>query len=123
MYIIRHSRMRAIESGLKALTQKQLAQHKIVMPEETKLSDKMGALLSGICDNHGVRPENVLGRCRTVDAVKARQEFFCVLYFKYHYTPGDIGRLMNMDLTSVKHLLGLRKSSPYSHEILRKQFV
>jgi hypothetical protein len=88
-----------------------------------KVEGTFGQLLAGICAKHNVRVEDVLGRGKTQTIVEARKEFICILYFHHNFTAGDIGRLLDMDLTSVKHLLGLRKGSKTPHEVLRKMYA
>lgn len=122
MYTIRHSRIRTIEKGLQALTMAKFVEQPILPPSETKLSQKIGDLLNDVCKRHDALPEQVLGRNRTENVVEARQEFVCRLFFKHHYTPGDVARLLDMDLTSIKHLLGLRKASKHPHDLLRKWY-
>lgn len=122
MYTIRHSRIRNIESGIKTLSVSKFMAQPITPPREIKLSQKIGDLLSAVCERHSALPDQVLGKNRSENVVDARQEFVCRLFFIHHYTPGDIGRLLNMDITSIKHLLGLRKASRHSHELLRKWY-
>lgn len=122
MYTIRHSRIRQIEAGIKSMTVDQFMKQNIIPPKKVELEEKIGDLLNEVCDRHMVRAEDVLGKTKYRHVSEARQEFICLLHFRHKYLTGDIARLLDMDLTSVKHLLGLRSKSRFPYEVLREQF-
>lgn len=123
MYTIRHNRMRSSDANVAANAMKEFVSSPIPKIRLPKVEGTFGELLAKICAKHNVRVEDVLGKGKTQTIVEARKEFICVLYFHHNFTAGDIGRLLDMDLTSVKHLLGLRKGSKTSHEDLRKMYA
>lgn len=77
-------------------------------------------ILQHCSDKFGTTPEQILSRMRIKHIVNARKEFICILHFKYNYSPGRIAVILNIDHTSVKHLLGLRKSSKETYESLKE---
>ena len=122
MYTIRHSRIRQIEAGIKSMTVDQFMKQELIKPKTINLDETIGYLLDEVCDRHMVRAEDVLGKTKYRHVSEARQEFICILHFKHKYLVGDIARLLDMDLTSVKHLVGLRPKSRFPYEVLRQQF-
>ena len=122
MYTIRHSRIRQIEAGIKSMTVDQFMKQELIKPKTINLDETIVYLLDEVCDRHMVRAEDVLGKTKYRHVSEARQEFICILHFKRKYLVGDIARLLDMDLTSVKHLVGLRPKSRFPYEVLRQQF-
>ena len=115
--------MRSMDENVAAKAMKEFVMKPVIKIKLPKVEGTFGEILAKICAKHNVRVEDVLGRGKTQTIVEARKEFICTLYFHHNFTAGDIGRLLDMDLTSIKHLLGLRKGSKTSHEDLRKMYA
>ena len=125
MITIRHNRMptadkKPIKAPLKVeqITKKEELIPRLRIPDGSK-----GRILRDICERYEVQPYEVMGKRRTKIIVAARQEFICTLHFKYNYPASNIANLMEMDLTSVKHYLGMRKASPERFADLQKQYA
>lgn len=119
MIIIRHNRLPTADKTQEKPT---------VRPEPTKPrlqipNGSIGNILRDICKRYDVLPDQVMNKSRNKVVVAARQEFICTLHFKHGYASARIATIMSMDLTSVKHFLGLRKSSQEKFADLQKQYA
>ena len=123
MYVIKQNRVRTTIAPATEDQVRNFMSQPIEVPKPKTMPGSLGELLNEVCAKHKVLPEYVLGKQRAQEVVAARQEMICHLYFKHHYPIMVIAHKMNMDHTSVKHLLGLRKASQYSHDLLRKRYA
>lgn len=122
MLTIRHNRMPAPDKSDKIATPAAVMKKPIVQPKVVKVPMQIGEILSEVSARHNCTPEDILGCSRLKHIVNARKEFACMMHFKRMYTPSRIAIIMNMDHTSVKHMLGLRKASKDSYQSLREKF-
>lgn len=91
----------------------------IKVPEEVVVPAEIKPIVDEICDKHNVMPRHIFGNGRDKQCVTARRDFVCTLHFKHRHTVGDIACIMKMDLTSVKHYLGLRVKSKVKYDDLQ----
>lgn len=85
-----------------------------------RLPDRVEVILMDICGRYGVSDIDVMGKSRLRPIVRARREFLRTLHFKIGYSFSRIAYLTHLDLTSVLHHLGMRKSSKIKYEDLKK---
>ncbi len=94
----------------------------LVVPEGTVLPKEVRPVLDEVCERHNILPRHIFNRKRHRQVVEARADFIRTLHFKYRYLPDEVACVMEMDLTSVKHYLGMRTKAKVSYEDLRKLY-
>lgn len=68
-----------------------------------KMTDHMRALMTRLCDDFGVRPADVMGRCRgAVQIARARQVFTWLLMEYFDIEPKDVGDITGRARTSAE---------------------
>lgn len=85
------------------------------LPKAIPPSSVQMAISKAMQDNPGVSREDILGKWRFKEIVHARRQAIRELHFTYRWHPSRIAQVFHMDVTSVLHHLGRRKSSkvPY----------
>lgn len=86
------------------------------------IEGSVGELLDSICAKYHTTPEEVLSKLRARNISRARAEFIAALHFKHGYAIPRLSYLMNLDMTSIRHVLGLRKHSKVTYADLRDRF-
>lgn len=122
MLTITHNRMFTQDKSLKNTDVEQFLAQPVKKPRIKILNGSIGSVLKKVCANHGTIPDEVMSKSRIQNIVAARKEFICVLHFKHFYSTGRLAYMMNMDLTSIKHILGMRKKSPIPYRDLRQKY-
>lgn len=122
MLTIRHNRLLYADRALKESTLNEFLEQPVVKQKIRPIDGKMGELLEEVCAKYHTKPEEVLSKQRFKNVSQARAEFMCILHFKHGYTIPRLSYLMNMDVTSVRHIVGLRKSSKAIYADLRERF-
>lgn len=102
-----------------SMTVQQFLDIPIIVNEAYVLPDRLGSVMSDVCDKHFVQPRHVLSGSREAKVVNARREFIAILHFRFRYLPKEIAALLNMDRTSVNHHLGLRRASKVKYDHLK----
>jgi chromosomal replication initiation ATPase DnaA len=89
----------------------------LVMPKGVKPA------MDRVRRRHKVSAHDVFGKSRLKHIVAARREFINLLYFKYNYDPYSIAHILDLDHTSVRHHLGMRKPSKVKYGDLKKMYA
>jgi DNA-binding CsgD family transcriptional regulator len=104
------------------MTVQQFLDIPIIVNEAYMLPDRLGSVMSDVCERHFVHPRHVLSGSREAKVVDARREFIAILHFRYRYLPKEIAALLNMDRTSVNHHLGMRRASKVKYDHLKSLY-
>ena len=91
----------------------------IIVPEEVEVPAQLRSIADEVCDRHNVMPRHIFGNGRDKQCVEARADFVRTLHFKHRHTAQDIAHILTMDLTSVKHYLGLRLKAKVKYHDLQ----
>ena len=122
MLTIRHNRFQTFDKSLRDVDVQEFINQPLVKPRLKILDGSIGSVLKDVADAHGITPDDIMGKQRTKLIAKARADFVCTLHFKYKYAPARLAHMMNMDLTSIKHIIGLRKNSKEDYSTLRARY-
>lgn len=122
MLTIRHNRFITNDKSLRDVDVQEFINQPLVKPRLKILDGSIGSILQSVAIKHDMLPDDIMGKQRTKEVAKARAEFVCILHFKYQYAPARLAHMMNMDLTSIKHILGLRKASKEDYSTLRERY-
>lgn len=87
-----------------------------------RFPDRAENALMDISMRFNVSDMDIVGKSRLRPTVKARQEFLRTLHFKFGYSFSYIAHLMQLDLTSVLHHLGMRKTSKVKYDHLKSVY-
>lgn len=94
----------------------------IKVPTEVVLPVDLKPLFQEICDNHIVSPRHLIGGIRQKNVVAARRELIERMHFELRYQVSEIAAILEMDVTSVKHYLGLRTASKVKYGLLKSLY-
>lgn len=122
MLTIRHNRFSTRDKSLRDVDVQEFINQPLIKPRLKILDGSIGSILEKVATDNGMTPDDIMGKQRTKEIAKARAEFICILHFRYKYVPSRLAHMMNMDLTSIKHILGLRKASKEDYSTLRERF-
>ena len=122
MLTIRHNRFHTNDKSLRDVDVQEFINQPLVKPRLKILDGSIGSVLEKVATDNGMTPDEIMGKQRTKAIAKARAEFICTLHFRYKYVPARLAHMMNMDLTSIKHILGLRKASKEDYSTLRERY-
>ncbi len=125
MLIIRHNRAKPIINSINVSSDEFLNQQIIKLKQPVTpmvLSESLRSIVERICKKHNANVDDVLGKSRRVIVCEARFEIMQELHFKWKYEPSRLAHIFNLDLTSVKHMIGLRKESKVKYEVLRRRY-
>lgn len=122
MITIRHNRFNTNDKSLRDVSVQEFINQPLVKPRLKILDGSIGSVLKKVANDNGMIPDDIMGKQRTKAIAKARADFVCTLHFKYKYAPARLAHMMNMDLTSIKHILGLRKASKEDYSTLRERY-
>lgn len=111
--------IRILGQRKRRMTVEEFLKMRIEVPKEPELPGEVGKMLNMICHNHRVQPHEVLGKSRYQRVVAARRQFIEMMHFRLRFYPSEIAFVLSMDVTSVKHHLGLRTKSPVKYETLQ----
>lgn len=103
----------------KRMTVEEFLKMRIEVPKDPELPGDVGKTLNRVCHNHRVQPYEVMGKSRDQRVVAARREFIELMHFRLRFYPSEIAFVLSMDVTSVKHHLGLRTKSPVKYDHLK----
>ena len=95
----------------------------IKVPNHVVLPSDLEPLIGQVCDNHMISPRHLIGGIREKNVVAARRELIERMHFELRYQINEIALILRMDLTSVKHHLGLRTASKVSYAHLKSKYV
>lgn len=108
---------RTTNSQRRRMTVEEFLKMRIEVPKDPEFPGDVGETLNEVCFNHRVQPYEVMGKSRDKRVVAARREFIEKMHFRLRFYPHEIAFVLGLDVTSVKHHLGLRRTSliPYDH--------
>lgn len=113
---------RTTNSQRRRMTVEEFLKMRIEVPKDPELPGDVGETLNKACLNHRVQPYEVMGKSRDKRVVSARREFIEMMHFRLRFYPNEIAFVLGMDVTSVKHHLGLRKPSKIKYDDLKKLY-
>lgn len=122
MLTIRHNRFQKQTQSLRDVDVQTFLNQPLIPPKLRILPDSVGSVLKSVADKNGLTPDEIMGKQRTMEVVRARNEFIRTMHFKYRYTAYELAHMMNMDVTSIKYVLGVLKRSKESYSTLRERY-
>lgn len=75
------------------------------------------AVAKALAENPGITRDDIFGKWRFKEIVRARRMAIQELHHTYRWHPRRIAQVFNMDVTSVLHHLGRRKSSKVPYKL------
>lgn len=122
MITIRHNRFTKMTKSLRDVDVQAFLNQPLIPPKLRILPDTIGSVLKSVSEKNGLTPDEVMGKQRTLEVVRARNEFIRTMHFKHRYTAYELAHMMNMDVTSIKYTIGLLKRSKESYSTLRERY-
>lgn len=122
MLTIRHNRFQKQTKSLRDVDVQSFLNQQIIPPKLRILPNSVGSVLKEVAERHGFTPDELMAKQRTMEVVRARNEFIRTMYFKYQYTAHELAHMMNMDVTTIKYTVGLLKRSKESYSTLRDRY-
>lgn len=122
MITIRHNRFTKMTKSLRDVDVQGFLNQPLIPPKLRILPDTIGSVLKSVAEKNGLTPDEVMGKQRTLAVVKARNDFVRTMHFKHLYSAYELAHMMNMDVTSIKYILGLLKRSKESYSTLRDRY-
>lgn len=122
MLTIRHNRSGYNDKSVATSPVEEFLEQLVVKKKPKFIEGTIGELLDTICAQYHTTPDEVLSKSRLKNISQARSEFVATLHFKHGYTIPRLSYLMNLDITSVRHMLGLRAKSKVTYADLKKRF-
>lgn len=122
MITIRHNRFTKMTKSLRDVDVQAFLNQPLIPPKLRILPDTIGSVLKSVAGKNGLTPDEVMGKQRTLAVVKARNDFVRTMHFKHQYSAYELAHMMNMDVTSIKYILGLLKRSKESYSTLRDRY-
>lgn len=95
----------------------------IKVPNDVVLPSDLKPLIEEVCDNHMISPRHLVGGIREKNVVAARRELIERMHFRLRYQINEIALILKMDVTSVKHYLGLRTASKVKYAHLKSKYL
>jgi hypothetical protein len=123
MLTIRHNRASTVVNTVKNVSIDEFLNQPIDRVKPKVIAESIRSIVERICKKNGCYPDDVMGKSRRSNVCDARFQIMQELHFKHHYHPSRLAYMFNLDLTSVKHMIGMRKHSPIKYEVLRKMYA
>lgn len=123
MLTIRHNRASTVVNTVKNVTLDEFLNQPIDKVKPKVIHESIRSIVERICEKNRCTPDDVMSKSRRSNVCDARFQIMQELHFKHQYQPARLSYMFNLDLTSVKHMIGMRKQSPIKYEVLRRMYA
>ena len=123
MLTIRHNRASTVVNTVKNVTLDEFLNQPIDKVKPKVIEESIRSIVERICAKFNVNPDDIVSKSRRSAVCEARFQIMQELHFKHNYQPSRLSYMFNLDVTSVKHMIGMRKQSPIKYEVLRRMYA